>query len=215
MKKRKRTEQVFGVKEEQPEETRKPVVCSPAQSTDDDAIAPESRDDKDSLNLFLQKPGSFSKLSKLLEEAKLAEDSYTNSYSCYSAEVPTATSYPSHSTCEIATPQQGPTDKTDGLVPSLLKSSPWITCSPQSISQYNQLSKILPEKSSQWFSLFPRSPCDEKLMTSGSSPPASCSPLQTITPKSPSLSLNPTSEVSSCNPPEISDMQSSVLQVHR
>lgn len=202
------------VKEEQPEETNKPAVCSPAQSTDGDTTTPESQQDKYSLNLFLQKPGSFSKLSKLLEVAKMAEDSDINSHNSYSAKVPTAASYPSYSTCQTATSQQGLTDKTEGFVPSLLRSSPWMTCGPQSILQDDQLSKIITEKSNQWFSLFPRSPCDDSSVTSGSSPPASSSPLQTITPKSPSpFSPNPPAAASCSAPPGINNMQSSVLQV--
>ncbi|KAM9347625.1 bromodomain adjacent to zinc finger domain protein 2B [Symphorus nematophorus] len=212
-KKRQRTAQVIRVKEEQLEESKKSVVSSPAQSTDGDTVTAESQQDKDSLNLFLQKPGSFSKLSKLLEVAKMAQDSDINSHNSPSAKVPSATSYPSYPTSQTATPQQGLMDKTDTLAPSLLKSSPWITCSPQSILHDDQLSKLLKEKSNQWFSLFPRSPCDESSVTSGSSPPASSSPLQNISAKSPSsLSPNPPATASSSTPAGINNMQSSVLQ---
>ncbi|XP_044073969.1 bromodomain adjacent to zinc finger domain protein 2B-like isoform X3 [Siniperca chuatsi] len=215
---RQRTAQMISEKEEQLEETKKPVVSSPAESTDGDTSTPESQQDKDSLNLFLQKPGSFSKLSKLLEVAKMAQDSDINSHNSHSARVPTTASYPSYPTSETATTQQGLIDKTDTSVPSLLsasqlKSSPWITCSPLSILHDDQLSKILTEKSNQWFSLLPRSPCDEASVTSGSSPPASSSPLQTISSKSPSsLSPNPLATASSSAPARINNMQSSVLQ---
>lgn len=218
-KKRQRAAQVIRVKEEQLEEAEKPVVSSPAQSTDGDATTPESQQDKDSLNLFLQKPGSFSKLSKLLEVAKMAQDSDINSHNSHSAKVPSAASYPSYPSSQTATTQQGLIDKTDTSVPSLLsapqiKSSPWIACSPQSILHDDQLSKILTEKSNQWFSLLPRSPCDESSVTSGSSPLASSSPLQTIGTKSPSsLSPNPPATASSGAPAGINNMQSSVLQV--
>uniref|UniRef100_A0A8C4EDA8 Bromodomain adjacent to zinc finger domain 2B n=1 Tax=Dicentrarchus labrax TaxID=13489 RepID=A0A8C4EDA8_DICLA len=212
-KKRQRTAQVIRVKEEQLEETMKPVVSSPTQSTDGDITTPESQQDKDSLNLFLQKPGSFSKLSKLLEVAKMAQDSDINSHNSHSAKVATTASYPTYPTSQTATPQQGLIDKTDTSVPSLLKSSPWITCSPQSILHDDQL-KIMTEKSNQWFSLFPRSPCDESSVTSGSSPPASSSPLQTISTKSPSsLSPNPLASASSSAPAGINNMHLSVLQV--
>ncbi|KAF1382497.1 hypothetical protein PFLUV_G00144400 [Perca fluviatilis] len=212
-KKRQRTAQVLRVKEEQQEEMEKPTVSSPAQSTDGDTTTPEGQQDKDSLNLFLQKPGSFSKLSKLLEVAKMAQDSDINSHNSHSAKVPTTASYSSYPTSQTATTQQGLIDKTDTLVPSLLRSSPWITCSPHSVLHDDQLSKILKEKSNQWFSLLPRSPCDESSFTSGSSPPAASSPLQTISTKSPfSLSLNPEASASSSAPAGINNMQTSVLQ---
>ena len=213
-KKRQRTAQVIRVKEEQLEKNKKSVVSSPAQSTDGDTAIPESQQDKDSLNLFLQKPGSFSKLSKLLEVAKMAQDSDINSQNSPSAKVPSAACYPSYPTSQAATSHQGLIDKTDASVPSPLKSSPWITCSPQTIHHDDQLSKLLTEKSNQWFSLFPRSPCDESSVTSGSSPPASSSPLQTINAKSPSsLSPNLPAPASSGVPAGINNMQSSVLQV--
>ncbi|XP_033473301.1 bromodomain adjacent to zinc finger domain protein 2B isoform X4 [Epinephelus lanceolatus] len=215
-KKRKRTAQVIRVKEEQQEEAKTPVVSSPAQSTDGDTTTPESQQDKDSLNLFLQKPGSFSKLSKLLEVAKMAQDSDINSHNSHSAKVPTTP--PSCPASQTATNQQGLIDKSDTSVPSLLsapqlRSSPWITCGPQSVLHEDQLSKILMEKSNQWFSLLPRSPCDESSFTSGSSPPASSSPLQTISTKSPSsLSPNPRASASSSAPAGINNLQPSVLQ---
>ncbi len=165
------------MKQEQLEETKTSLVSSPAQSTDCDAASPERKQDKDSFNLFLQKPGSFSKLSKLLEVAKMAQDSDISCHSSHSTKVPTAAaSYPSHPTAQTNTSQQGLIDKTGTAVPSLLKITPWITCGPQSVPHDDQLSKILTEKSNQWFSLFPRSPCDESSVTSGSSPPASSSP---------------------------------------
>lgn len=208
---RQSTAQVIRVKEEQQEEEeKKPAVSSPAQSTDGDTTTPESQQDKDSLNLFLQKPGSFSKLSKLLEVAKMAQDSDISSHNSHSA---TIASHPSYPTSQTATTQQGLTDKTDTSALSL-RSSPWITCSPLSVLHDDQLSKILMEKSTQWFSLLPRSPCDESSFTSGSSPPASSSPLQTLSTKSPSsLSPNPRAAASSSAPAGINNMQPSVLQV--
>uniref|UniRef100_A0A4W6CDG9 Bromodomain adjacent to zinc finger domain 2B n=1 Tax=Lates calcarifer TaxID=8187 RepID=A0A4W6CDG9_LATCA len=173
-KERQETAQVIMVKEEQLEETKKPVITS----MDSDTATPESQ--QDSLNLFLQKPGSLSKLSKLLEVAKMARDSDINSHHSHSAKIPTA-----------------------------LKSSPWITCSPQTVLHDDQLSKILTEKSNQWFSLLPRSPCDESSVTSGSSPPASYSSPQTISTKSPSsLSPNLLAATSHSTPAGINNIQS-------
>ncbi|KAI3356190.1 hypothetical protein L3Q82_017448, partial [Scortum barcoo] len=219
-KKRQGAAQVIRIKEEQPEEAEKPVISSPVQSTDGDATTPESRQDKDSINLFLQKPGSFSKLSKLLEVAKMAQDSDLSSQSSRSAKVPATTCYSSYPSSQTVTAQQGLIDKTDPSVPSLLsapqiKRSPWTTCSPQSVLQDDQLSKILTDKSNQWFSLLPRSPCDESSVTSGSSPPtSSSSPLQTIGTRSPSsLSPDPPARASSGAPAGINNMmQSSVSQ---
>uniref|UniRef100_A0A4W6FVB0 Bromodomain adjacent to zinc finger domain 2B n=1 Tax=Lates calcarifer TaxID=8187 RepID=A0A4W6FVB0_LATCA len=172
-KERQETAQVIMVKEEQLEETKKPVITS----MDSDTATPESQ--QDSLNLFLQKPGSLSKLSKLLEVAKMARDSDINSHHSHSAKIPT------------------------------LKSSPWITCSPQTVLHDDQLSKILTEKSNQWFSLLPRSPCDESSVTSGSSPPASYSSPQTISTKSPSsLSPNLLAATSHSTPAGINNIQS-------
>uniref|UniRef100_A0A3Q1BKR6 Bromodomain adjacent to zinc finger domain 2B n=1 Tax=Amphiprion ocellaris TaxID=80972 RepID=A0A3Q1BKR6_AMPOC len=175
--------QVIRVKAEQLEETKKPVVSSSAQSTDGDTNIPGSHQDKD--NLFLQKPGSLSKLSELLEVAKMAQDSDFNTQNSNSAEVSTTASYPSYPTSKTVTAQQGLLGKADTSVLSLLsasqlKNSPWMTCSPQSSLHYDQLSKILTEKNNQWFSLLPRSPCDESSVTSGSSPPASSSSPQPI-----------------------------------
>lgn len=203
------------VKEEQQDET-KPVVCSPTQSPDGDTTTPGSQQDKDVLNLFLQKPSSSSsKLIKLLEVAKMVEDSDKPPNNSYSAKTPSAASHPSYSTCQTDSSPQGLTDKTSGLVPSPLRSSPWITCSPRSFLQEDQYSKIMAEKSSQWFSLFPRSPCDESSVTSGSSPANSASsPLPIISNKSPSsLSPYPQSATGSTSPTGIKSMQSPVPQV--
>ncbi|XP_029386866.1 bromodomain adjacent to zinc finger domain protein 2B [Echeneis naucrates] len=216
--------QVTKIKEEHLEETTKPVVSIPAQSTDSDTSTPKSQQDKGGLNLFLQKPGSLS--SKFLELAKVVRGldiSSYNSQSSHSATVPTTASYPSHPTTQTgifhsplpATPQQGFIDKTDTSVPCLLsaphfKSSPWMTCIPH---PDDQLSKMLNEKSSQWFSLLPRSPCDESSVTSSSSPPASSSSPQTISTKSPSsLSPNPLATASYKTPAGINNVQFSVLQ---
>uniref|UniRef100_A0A8D3AJX5 Bromodomain adjacent to zinc finger domain 2B n=1 Tax=Scophthalmus maximus TaxID=52904 RepID=A0A8D3AJX5_SCOMX len=216
------TAQVIRVKEEQLEETTMPAESSPAPSTDGDTATPESQQDKDCLNLFLQKPGSLSKLSKLLEVAKMAHDSNS-----HSAIIPSTGSYHSHPTPQIgnshspppATPQQGLAYRPDILVPSLLsrpqlKNSSWLTCSPQSVLVDEQLAKILMQKSSQWFSLLPRSPCDECSVTSGSSPPASSTSPQTMSTKSPpSLSPNPLATASYNAPAGINNIHSPFLQV--
>ncbi|KAK1902813.1 Bromodomain adjacent to zinc finger domain protein 2B [Dissostichus eleginoides] len=202
-----RTAQTVRVQEEQQEETKRPEACSPAQSRECETPTKESQ--QDSLNLFLQKPGSFSKLSKFLEVAKMAQDSDNNSHNGHSSKIPTTASCPSYPTF-----QQGLIDKTDTSVPSLLINSPWMTCSPQSLLHEDQLSKMLMEQRNQWFSLLPRSSCDESSSsTPGSSPSASASPLQTVSTKSPpSLSPNPLAAASFSASAGINNMQPSVLQ---
>ncbi|XP_026231800.1 bromodomain adjacent to zinc finger domain protein 2B isoform X3 [Anabas testudineus] len=224
-KKGQRTTQVIGVQEGQLEETQKPVVSSVVQSTVSDT---ESQQDKGSINLFLQKPGSLSKLSKLLEVAKMTQDINShNGLNSRSAKVPTTASHLSYLSFQSGISSSSPsatyqqvisTDKTDTSVPSplsvtQLKGSPWITCSPQHIPHDDQLSKILTEKSSQWFSLLPRSPCDEFSVTSGSCPPASSSSPWAISAKScSSPSTNSLATVGYTSPGGISNLQSSVLQ---
>nr|XP_014264504.2 bromodomain adjacent to zinc finger domain protein 2B isoform X3 [Maylandia zebra] len=204
--------EVIRVKGEQLEQTN-PVVSSSTQSTDNDTA---SQQDKD--NLFLQKPGSLSKLSKLLEVGKMGQDSDINTQNSHSFKVPTTASYPSYPASQIVPTQQGLMDKLDTAVPFLLsatqlKSIHWVTQSPQSSLHYDQLSKTLTEKSSQWFSLFPRSPCDESSVTSGSSPPVSSSSPQPIRTKSPSfLSTNPSATDSYNTTPGISNTELPIFQ---
>uniref|UniRef100_A0A8C8IX25 Bromodomain adjacent to zinc finger domain 2B n=1 Tax=Oncorhynchus tshawytscha TaxID=74940 RepID=A0A8C8IX25_ONCTS len=142
-------------------------------STDGDMASP----DKHSLNIFLQKPGSFSKLSKLLEVSKMSPDSDNHSQSCSPVKVPTAVSSPIHPTAQ-----------------TILPSSPCL-------QPNDQLLRVLTEKSGHWFSLLPRSPCDESSTTT---PPAfSPQSSSTTRPKSPSsLSPNPpaTTSASPSNP---------------
>lgn len=207
------------VKEEQLEETQKPVVSSPVQSTISDTTTPESQQDKGSLNLFLQKPGSLFKLSKLLEVAKMTPDiHFHNGLNSHSTKVHTNASYFSYpcSQRRISHSPPSATYQQDTCVSSLLsatqlKGSPWITCSPQYIPHDDQLSKIQTEKSSQWFSLLPRSPCDESSVTC---PSASSSSPQTIGTKSCSSPSPDSLATASYNAPAgISNTQSSVLQV--
>ncbi|XP_034549339.1 bromodomain adjacent to zinc finger domain protein 2B isoform X3 [Notolabrus celidotus] len=200
-KKRQQSAQGIRIKEEHLEDAKKPVVFSPALSTDSETSTPESQQDKESLNLFLQKPGSFSKLSKLLEVAKMAHDSDIDPLSSHKNHFST-TSHPSHPSPQTAIAQQGLIDKTDT---SALKSR------HESIFHEDQLCKVLTEKSNQWFSLLPRSPCDESSVTSGSSPAGASSPLQTNGNKSP-LSSDPVATDSSSVPAGINNMQSSALQ---
>ncbi|XP_028991601.1 bromodomain adjacent to zinc finger domain protein 2B isoform X2 [Betta splendens] len=188
-KKRQRAAQDFSVKEEQ-----NPAGSSTPQSP---VGHPAASGQQDSLNLFLQKPGSLSNLSKLLEEAKTTQDANTD---MNSHKVSASASYPlypcsqgglTHSPPSVTYQQVISANKTDTPVPSLLrapqlKGSPWLTCSPQRVPHDDQLTKIL---NSQWFSLLPRSPCDEASLTSSctsvsSSPHISTKPLSSPSPTS-------------------------------
>ncbi|XP_041662878.1 bromodomain adjacent to zinc finger domain protein 2B isoform X2 [Cheilinus undulatus] len=211
-KKRQRSTQSIMIKEEQLEETKKSDITGPAPSTDSHTSTPESQQDKESLNLFLQKPGSFSKLSKLLEVAKMSPDSDADSHSnhnIHSVQVPPShLLYPSSQTSAA---HSGLIAKTDTSV-SAQCSGPQLKGRHQPVLHDDQLSKILTEKNNQWFSLLPRSPCDESSFTSGSSPLASTSPAQTNGNKSPSsLSPDPPATDGSSAPAGINNLQSSVL----
>lgn len=202
-----RTTQGIRVGEEQLEETQKPVASGSVQSTISDATTPESQQDKDSLNLFLQKPGSLSKLSKLLEVAKMTPDGLNSHSAKVHPSYPCSQRRISHSPPSAAY-QQG-TSVPSLLSATQLKGLPWITCSPPYFPHEDQLSKIQTEKSSQWFSLLPRSPCDESSVTAGSS-----SSPQTTGNKSCSSPSPNSLATAGCNAPAgTSNLLSSVLQV--
>ncbi|XP_039539230.1 bromodomain adjacent to zinc finger domain protein 2B isoform X2 [Pimephales promelas] len=114
--------------------------------------------DLDSLNLFLQKPGSFSKLSKLLEVAKMSSE-----VSCR----------------QNGSPKQKNTlpSSPDPDHPCLLNNS-FLTNAQQQIRN-DQLYKVLTERNAHWFSLLPRSPCDASSLTEGPHSASSSSSPQT------------------------------------
>ncbi|XP_068805608.1 bromodomain adjacent to zinc finger domain protein 2B isoform X5 [Struthio camelus] len=131
--------------------------------------------EKDNTNLFLQKPGSFSKLSKLLEVAKMPPESDVMSQKSNGGAANGCTlSYQSNSKnalCSLQpTVSQSSTEKPDssnlfGPIasgPGKFYSSPLIPS--------DQLLKTLTEKSRQWFSLLPRVPCDDMSVTHTDTP---------------------------------------------
>lgn len=191
--------QVVKVKENQWGESEMSSVCSPVAGLPDGQTAmPESRQDSEALNLFLLKPSTASpKLSHLLGAAGTAEDS----------------NKPSDNGC----PRHGVMDNTGASLSSPPGRSPWMTCSPQSFLQEEQYSKMVAEKSSQWFSLLPRSPCDESSVTSGSSPADSASsPVPVMATKSPwSSSSFPYGQSGSTTPPGIKSTHTPISQVSR
>ncbi|KAL0963782.1 hypothetical protein UPYG_G00313520 [Umbra pygmaea] len=172
--------------------------------------------DNHTLNLFLQKPGSFSKLSKLLEVAKMSpgSDGLSRSHSCSPVKVPATVASPVHPTAQTSLPSSHctgpstlcpemntePSASLRGLAylsdnGSLAKTS----CSPQQpLQPSEQLLRVLTERSGHWFSLLPRSPCDDsfvKTPTASSRPrsPSSLSPATssaTTSPGNPTAGLN-------------------------
>lgn len=187
----------------------------------------EDLKEKDSTNLFLQKPGSFSKLSKLLEVAKMppesdilapkANGSAANGCSL-SYQNSSKTSLCSHQ----ATSSQSSSERSDpnhlfnpvATGPGKFYSSPLIS--------NDQLLKTLTEKSRQWFSLLPRTPCDDTSVTHLDSPAAAAATTasSSLTPHShpPSKSPSPVpspliGSASSPSPIGLSPFALSPLQV--
>ncbi|XP_014019635.2 bromodomain adjacent to zinc finger domain protein 2B isoform X15 [Salmo salar] len=224
-----RSTELVHVKEEEverrPEVEGRPGVSSLEGSTDGDMATP----DKHSLNLFLQKPGSFSKLSKLLEVAKMSPDSDNHSQSCSPVKVSTTVSSPIHPTTQTTLPSSpcaapSPLCLEVKAEPSTaLFSPPYLSgnSSPgkmssssqqqQQLQPNDQLLRVLTEKSGHWFSLLPRSPCDESSTTT---PPAfSPQSSSTTRPKSPtSLSPNPPATTSASPTTGINNFSLSALQ---
>ncbi|XP_051022044.1 bromodomain adjacent to zinc finger domain protein 2B [Acomys russatus] len=144
--------------------------------------------EKDNTNLFLQKPGSFSKLSKLLEVAKMPPESdvmtppkaniSTNgcTLSHQSSGKHSLGSVPSAAT-------QSSVGKTDA---SLFSSGPGACGKFYSPLPNDQLLKTLTEKNRQWFSLLPKAPCDDTSLTHADVSTASVTPQAPPPSKSPS-----------------------------
>lgn len=208
--------------EEAPEEM--PLSSSPEVKQECETPTPEQQAEKDSLNLFLQKPGSFSKLSKLLEVAKMSPEPGSPSQShsgsptvgamSTGSPVNTPTTFPSSPSAASAQPAPMEAKPDLSAVLPLLAGAPYLNGPgkgsgyPQALLPNDQLFRVLTEKSGHWFSLLPRSPCDSSSLTaSPTHPPApqaatSTSPTQhasgALRPKSPSsLSPNPPPAASS------------------
>ncbi|KAI6065329.1 bromodomain adjacent to zinc finger domain protein 2B [Aix galericulata] len=152
----------------------------------------EDLKEKDNTNLFLQKPGSFSKLSKLLEVAKMPPESDIISQKPTGSAANGCTlSYQSTSQNSLCSLQpivsQSGNEKSDSnnlfsLIPSgtgKFYNSPLIPS--------DKLLKTLTEKSRQWFSLLPRIPCDDMSVTHIDTPATTTS----LTPQSHPSSKSP------------------------
>ncbi|XP_077037944.1 bromodomain adjacent to zinc finger domain protein 2B isoform X10 [Agelaius phoeniceus] len=141
----------------------------------------ENLKEKDSTNLFLQKPGSFSKLSKLLEVAKMPPESDTMSPKPNGSAANGCTlSYPNNSKnslCSLQPPaSQSSIEKpeSNNLFSPNASGTGKFYSSP--LIPNDQLLKTLTEKSRQWFSLLPRVPCDDTSVTHVDTP-ATTAPL--------------------------------------
>ncbi|XP_070587689.1 bromodomain adjacent to zinc finger domain protein 2B isoform X7 [Erythrolamprus reginae] len=154
--------------------------------------------EKDSTNLFLQKPGSFSKLSKLLEVAKMPPESdvlapKANGSAANGCSLAYQNSSKTSLCSHQATLSQSSNERSDpnhlfnpvATAPGKFYSSPLIS--------NDQLLKTLTEKSRQWFSLLPRTPCDDTSVTHLDSPAAATATSSSLTPHShpPSKSPSP------------------------
>ncbi|KAM6132047.1 bromodomain adjacent to zinc finger domain protein 2B isoform 4-T5 [Phoenicopterus ruber ruber] len=154
----------------------------------------EDLKEKDNTNLFLQKPGSFSKLSKLLEVAKMSPESDIMSPKPNGSAANGCTlSYPSNSKNSLCSLQptvsQSTIEKSDSnnlFSPNACGTGKFYS-SP--LMPNDQLLKTLTEKSRQWFSLLPRIPCDDMSVTHIDTPATTTS----LTPQShpPSKSPSP------------------------
>lgn len=138
------------------------VKVEPSEEPDekygDAEVKREPPQDVDSLNLFLQKPGSFSKLSKLLEVAKMSSE-----VSCHQ------NGSPKQHTTLTCSPDPDH---------SRLLNNTYLTNAQQQIRN-DQLYKVLTERNPHWFSLLPRSPCDVSSLTESPHSASSSSSPQT------------------------------------
>ncbi|KAK2516203.1 hypothetical protein Q9233_013903 [Columba guinea] len=153
----------------------------------------EDLKEKDNTNLFLQKPGSFSKLSKLLEVAKMPPESdVVPAKPSGSAANGCALAYPSNSKPSLGSlppaAAQGAAEKPDSSNPFGPSASGPGKFYSAPLVPNDQLLKTLTEKSRQWFSLLPRTPCDDLSVTRVDAPAgaAALTPPSQPLPKSPS-----------------------------
>ncbi|XP_060113151.1 bromodomain adjacent to zinc finger domain protein 2B isoform X9 [Heteronotia binoei] len=166
------------VKEETFETSEEKLSCLNLNQCDQK----EDLKEKDSTNLFLQKPGSFSKLSKLLEVAKMPPETDIISQKANgSATNGCSLSYQNSSKTSLCSHQpsvsQSSSEKSDpNNLFNTLPSGPGKFYSSPLISN-DQLLKTLTEKSRQWFSLLPRTPCDDTSVTDRDLPAAATSSL--------------------------------------
>ncbi|MGH0154956.1 UNVERIFIED_CONTAM: hypothetical protein FKN15_054049 [Acipenser sinensis] len=192
--------EMIQIKEEPPEVPKEKPLDINICLNIDGAESRKKGKEKDNPNLFLQKPGSFSKLSKLLEVAKMSPESDTLNQKPNGSQtsIPTMIPSPSHTISQSAlSPQPAVSlgcsdskpDSTLNLFNPLLNSRGKFYNSP--LLPNDQLLRVLTDKCGQWFSLLPRTPCDDTSVTHPIMPTTSFSQSSTMTPKSPSPSPAP------------------------
>ncbi|XP_069352909.1 bromodomain adjacent to zinc finger domain protein 2B isoform X3 [Eulemur rufifrons] len=174
------------IKEEMFETSGDTLNCSDT----DHCEQKEDLKEKDNTNLFLQKPGSFSKLSKLLEVAKMPPESDVITPKPNVSANGCTLSYPNsgkHSLGNIqSTATQSSIEKTDSN--NLFNTGSGGPGKFYSPLPNDQLLKTLTEKNRQWFSLLPRTPCDDTSLTHAD---MSTAPLVTPQSQPPSKSPSP------------------------
>ncbi|XP_070097235.1 bromodomain adjacent to zinc finger domain protein 2B isoform X33 [Equus przewalskii] len=172
------------IKEEIFETSEDTINCS----NPDHCEQKEDPKEKDNTNLFLQKPGSFSKLSKLLEVAKMPPETDVMTPKPNSSANGCTLSYQNsgkHSLGSIqSTATQSSVEKTDSN--NLFNTGSGGPGKFYSPLPNDQLLKTLTEKNKQWFSLLPRAPCDDASLAHAGTPTASL-----VTPQSQPPSKSP------------------------
>ncbi|XP_021572001.1 bromodomain adjacent to zinc finger domain protein 2B isoform X2 [Carlito syrichta] len=201
------------IKEEMFETSGDPLNCL----NTDHCEKKEDLKEKNNTNLFLQKPGSFSKLSKLLEVAKMLPESDVMTPKPNASANGCTLSYQSsgkHSVGSIqSTATQSTMEKTDSNnLFNAGSSGPGKFYSPL---PNDQLLKTLTEKNRQWFSLLPRTPCDDTSLVHADMSTASLGTPQSQPPsKSPSPAPAPLLGSSSAqNPVGLNPFAISPLQI--
>ncbi|EPQ03425.1 Bromodomain adjacent to zinc finger domain protein 2B [Myotis brandtii] len=176
----------------------------------------EDPKEKDNTNLFLQKPGSFSKLSKLLEVAKMPPESDVTTPKPNNSANGCTVSYQNSGKHPVGSIQstvtQSSLEKADSN--SLFSAGSGGPGKFYSPLPNDQLLKTLTEKNRQWFSLLPRTPCDDTSLTHADMPAASAATPQSQPPsKSPSPAPAPLlGSSSSQNPVGLNPFALSPLQ---
>ncbi|MCJ8732668.1 hypothetical protein PDJAM_G00213940 [Pangasius djambal] len=158
--------QWISVKEEPTEVPAKKPYESPQAKHENSCL--DLQQENGSLNLFLQKPSSFSKLSKLLEVAK-------KSGSDPQGVISTIPYLPTNASPMIPNSLSTNLNQEIKSEVSTLQLSPAHVGNRQHHLHSDQLYSTLSEKHAHWFSLLPRSPCDEFSLTTSSTNPSSCS----------------------------------------
>ncbi|XP_069472462.1 bromodomain adjacent to zinc finger domain protein 2B isoform X4 [Ambystoma mexicanum] len=169
--------------------------------------------EKGNTNLFLQKPGSFSKLSKLLEAAKMSSESdslihKTNGSSTNGCTLPY---HDKKNTIHNIQQSSSEISECNLFTPIASGAGKFYNCSTV---PSDQLLKTLTETNRQWFNLLPRTPCDGTLVMRTDLPAMPSSMTSHSQSHSPSPIPSPNlCSISSQNPMGLSQCTLSPLQM--